>query len=87
MENSKKETAGLFAELCLDSGLILIPQERFEELVRAETERDLLEMALACESGYYADKVLAAIQLARSKVCRTKTPAFDTAAEGGPDAE
>lgn len=87
MENPKKETADLFAELCLDSGFVLVPQDRYEELVRAETERDVLEMVLTNGSGYGAEKVLDAIKSARSKVYRAKTPAPDAATEDKPNAE
>lgn len=87
MENSKKETADLFAELCLDPGFILVPQDRFEELIRAETERDVLEMALTGDSSYGVEKAFNAIKSARSKVYRAKTPVHDTATEDKSDAE
>ena len=65
MENSKKETTDLFAELCLDPGFVLVPQDRYEELIRAETERDVLEATIKGENSYNVDRVLAAIQKAR----------------------
>ena len=40
MENDKKTPAELVADLMLDPGFVLAPQDRYEELVRAETERD-----------------------------------------------
>lgn len=87
MENPKKETADLFAELCLDPGFVLVPQDRYEELIRAETERDVLEMGLTAGSGYGADKVLDAIKSARSKAYRVITSGPDVATEDNPDAE
>ena len=89
MENSKKETADLFAELCLDPGFILVPQDRYEELIRAETERDVLEETLLDGTSYSAEKVLAAIRSARIKAYRMKMLTIDTPAtmEDKPDAE
>lgn len=78
MENSKKEPADLFAELCLDPGFVLVPQDRYEELIRAETERDVLEATLSDGSSYSAEKVLAAIKSARSRVYRMKMLTIDT---------
>lgn len=39
----------------------------FEDLIRAETERDILESILTGENKYTADDVLKAIQTAREK--------------------
>lgn len=89
MENPKKETADLFAELCLDPGFVLVPQDRYEELIRAETERDVLEETLSDSTSYSAEKVLAAIKSARSRVYRMKMLTIDTSVtmEDKPDAE
>lgn len=43
MEDTKKTPAELVADLMLDPGFVLVPQDRYEELVRAETERDVLK--------------------------------------------
>lgn len=39
MEDTKKTPAELVADLMLDPGFVLVPQDRYEELIRAETER------------------------------------------------
>ena len=49
MENDKKTPAELVADLMLDPGFVLVPQDRYEELVRAETERDVLEATITGE--------------------------------------
>lgn len=41
MEDTKKTPAELVADLMLDPGFVLVPQDRYEELIRAETERDV----------------------------------------------
>lgn len=89
MENSKKETADLFAELCLDPGFVLVPQDRYEELIRAETERDVLEAILSDGTSYSAEKVLDAIKSARSRAYRMKMLTIGTSVtmEDKPDAE
>lgn len=73
MENDKKTLADLIADLILDPGFILVPQDRYEELIRAETERDVLEAALKGESKYDASTVMNAILLARSSLISQKT--------------
>ena len=65
MEDTKKTPAELVADLMLDPGFVLVPQDRYEELVRAETERDVLEATIKGENSYNVDRVLAAIQRAR----------------------
>lgn len=62
MEDTKKTPAELVADLMLDPGFVLVPQDRYEELVRAETERDVLEATIKGENSYNVDRVLAAIQ-------------------------
>ncbi len=47
---------------------MLVPQDRFEELVRAEAERDVLEATILGENRYAVGTVLAAIKKARNKV-------------------
>lgn len=73
MENDKKTLADLIADLILDPGFILVPQDRYEELIRAETERDVLEAALKGESKYDASTVMNAILLTRSSLISQKT--------------
>ena len=46
MEDTKKTPAELVADLMLDPGFVLVPQDRYEELIRAETERDVLEATI-----------------------------------------
>ena len=70
MENDKKPPAELVADLMLDPGLVLVPQDRYEELVRAETERDVLEATLSGDNKYSIDTVMKAILAARSRVAR-----------------
>ena len=65
MEDTKKTPAELVADLMLDPGFVLVPQDRYEELIRAETERDVLEATIKGENSYNVDRVLAAIQKAR----------------------
>ena len=49
-------------------GFVLVPQDRFEELVRAEAERDVLEVVILGNKSYNVDVVMAAIKKARNKV-------------------
>ena len=65
MENDKKNPAELVADLVLDPGFVLVPQDRYEELVRAETERDVLEATITGESKYSVSTVMDAILRAR----------------------
>lgn len=43
MEDNRKTPSELVADLMLEPGFVLVPQDRYEELIRAETERDVLE--------------------------------------------
>ena len=52
MEDTKKTPAELVADLMLDPGFVLVPQDRYEELIRAETERDVLEATIKGENSY-----------------------------------
>ena len=70
MEDTKKTPAELVADLMLDPGFVLVPQDRYEELIRAETERDVLEATIKGE--YNVERVLDAIQQARSALYRMK---------------
>ena len=70
MEDTKKTPAELVADLMLDPGFVLVPQDRYEELIRAETERDVLEATIKGENSYNVDRVLAAIQKARKAMPR-----------------
>lgn len=54
----------------LEQDYISIPVGLFEDLIRAETERDILEAALLGEHKYSASEVLEAIQTARKKHLR-----------------
>ena len=85
MEDTKKTPAELVADLMLDPGLVLVPQDRYEELIRAETERDVLEATIKGENRYNVDRVLAAIQKAR-KAMRLKASAAALNADGEPEA-
>ena len=55
-----------------DPGFVLVPQDRYEELIRAETERDVLEATIKGENSYNVERVLDAIQQARSALYRMK---------------
>ena len=81
MENDKKPPAELVADLMLDPGFVLVPQDRYEELVRAETERDVLEATIMGEGKYSVSTVMEAIRVARSRVARP------TAGEETPEGE
>lgn len=72
MENLKMEVADLFAELCLDPGFVLLPQDRYEELIGAEKERDILEASLAEDNAYTPQWVLRSIRNSRRKEYLTK---------------
>lgn len=65
MEDTKKTPAELVADLMLDPGFVLVPQDRYEELIRAETERDVLEATIKGENGCNVERVFNAIQQAR----------------------
>lgn len=54
----------------LQEEFVSIPVSLFEDLVRAETERDILENILTGDKKYAADDVLKAIQTARAKHLR-----------------
>lgn len=72
MEDNRKTPSELVADLILDPGFVLVPQDRYEELIRAETERDVLEETIMGNNSYNTDKVLEAIQQARSTLRRMK---------------
>lgn len=73
MEDTKKTPAELVADLMLDPGFVLVPQDRYEELIRAETERDVLEATIKGENSYNnVERVLDVIQQARSALYRMK---------------
>ena len=87
MEDTRKTHTGLVSDLMLDIGFVLVPQDRYEELIRAETERDVLEMTVSGGTSYATEKVLVAIRSARSKVHRAETPELGAETEDKPDAE
>lgn len=66
--DEKRSPEELVAQLCLEPGFVLVPQDRLEELVRAETERDVLEATILGENRYAVGTVLDAIKKARNKV-------------------
>lgn len=76
-------------EVVLVEEMVTIPLALFEELVRAETERDVLEATI--ENGKYdADTVLAAIKKARdrhaaARCIEVKCCADEAATEGVSD--
>ena len=83
MDDNKKTPEELVANLCLDPGFVLVPQDRYEELIRAETERDVLESSIKIDK-YEVGTVMKAIDRARSKVslgaaCKPKTEDEDDA--------
>ena len=78
MEDTKKTPAELVADLMLDPGFVLVPQDRYEELVRAETERDVLEATIKGENSYNVDRARKAAWL--------KVSAAALNAEGAPEA-
>lgn len=51
----------------LQEEFVSIPVSVFEELIRAETERDILENIITGDKKYAVDDVLKAIQTARAK--------------------
>lgn len=70
----KKEPAELVADLCLDPGFVLVPQDRYEELIRTETELNVLEATIMGEKRYNVDTIMEAILVARKKLYRLKEP-------------
>ena len=66
--DEKRSPEELLAQLCLEPGFVLVPQDRFEELVRAEAERDVLEVVILGDKNYNVDVVMAAIKKARNNV-------------------
>lgn len=74
MEDNKKTPAELVADLMLDPGFVLVPQDRYEELIRAEIERDVLEATIEGENSYNAERVLKAIKAARNRLYWAKKP-------------
>lgn len=66
--DEKRSPEELLAQLCLEPGFVLVPQDRFEELVRAEAERDVLEVVILDNKSYNVDFVMTAIKKARNKV-------------------
>lgn len=84
MDEDKKTPAELVADLCLDPGFILLPQDRYEELIRAETERDVLEAVARGDSKYSIDIVMEAILTARRRSIAPPKPEPEA---GEPDAQ
>lgn len=70
--DEKRSPEELLAQLCLEPGFVLVPQDRFEELVRAEAERDILEAVITGNKSYNVDVVMIAIKKARNKVLLNK---------------
>lgn len=65
MEDTKKTPAELVADLMIDPGFVLVPQDRYEELICAEKERDILNAVLDSESSYSVGTVMNAIRASR----------------------
>lgn len=74
MEDNRKTPAELVADLMLDPGFVLVPQDRYEELIRAEIERDVLEATIEGENSYNVERVLKAIKAARNRLFWAKKP-------------
>ena len=68
MEDSKRSPEELVANLCLDPGFVLVPQDRYEELIRAETERDVLEATICGKNKFTVDMVMESIKTARWRI-------------------
>lgn len=71
MEGAKMDReafmADLLAAMAIEPGFMVIPQDRYAELVRAETERDILEEIISGDSTYYSvGRAMEAIRRARS---------------------
>lgn len=63
-DNELREAEALLTgtmELCIDHEHVSIPTSRYEELIRAETERDVLLRAYQARLGYSFDYVLQAV--------------------------
>ena len=54
-------------DMMMQEEFVSIPVSVFEDLIRAETERDILEAVLTGNHKYTADDVMTAIQSAREK--------------------
>lgn len=80
--DEKRTPEELLAQLCLEPGFVLVPQDRFEELVRAETERDVLEATIRGENKFSVDTVMEAIRVSRNKILLARRDA-----EGKDDAQ
>lgn len=65
MEDNKNATAELVANLMLAPGFVLVPQDRYEELICAEKERDILSAVLDSGSSYSVGTVMDAIRASR----------------------
>ena len=68
MENDKKSPAELVADLMLDPGFVLVPQDRYEELLRAEVERDVLEANISSDDKYCVSTIMKVIIMARNRM-------------------
>lgn len=77
--DEKRSPEELLAQLCLEPGFVLVPQDRFEELVRTEAERDVLEVVIWGNKSYNVDVVMAAIKKARNKALLGKPEVEDDA--------
>ena len=67
------------AELNIDPGFVAVPMDRYEDLIRAETERDVLEAVLLKPNGFTAEKAMDAIREARKSLHRMKALVLDSA--------
>ena len=62
-----------------------VPLKRYEELVRAETERDVLEATICGKSHYYVENVMDAIKQARKAEAKKEAAQEDADAEDEED--
>ena len=85
MEDTKKTPSELVADLMLDPGFVLVPQDRYEELIRAETERDVLDATIKGENSYIPIPTRRALRKAR-KAAWLKVSTAALNAEGAPEA-
>ena len=86
LDTNKKNLADLVADLTRDPGFVLVSQDRYEELIRAETERDVLEATIV-QDKYYANAVMTSIRAARKGLYRSKSAEDERASAANDHAE
>lgn len=55
----------LLANLCRDPGFVMVSQDRYEELIHAEVERDMLELTIEGKNCFSSILMMEAIKAAR----------------------